>query len=278
MDKILEKTALAARRNLFIALHRLGGGHFGACLSEIDILTYLYFEEMNIRPEQPEWEGRDRFILSKGHGGFGLYSVLAERGFFPPERLWSYDNGVMLPKHADKHRVPGVDVSTGSLGQGLSVACGMALAAKRDGSGIRVFTLLGDGECNEGQVWEAAMFASKYGLDNLIAAVDSNGLQFDGMSRDIMPMESMAEKWKAFGWDVQEADGHDFESIGKAYKFSGNKNGRPKMIIFRTVKGKGISFMENQINWHSGNCNEEELRDGCRQLGIDISELGGDIL
>lgn len=176
MDKTLEKTALAARRNLFIALHRLGGGHFGACLSEIDILTYLYFEEMNIRPEQPEWEGRDRFILSKGHGGFGLYSVLAERGFFPPERLWSYDNGVMLPKHADKHRVPGVDVSTGSLGQGLSVACGMALAAKRDGSGTRVFNLGWETvTAMKVRYGKRPCLPSKYGLDNLIAAVDSNG-------------------------------------------------------------------------------------------------------
>ncbi len=288
MEKTLEAAALAARRNLFIALHRLGGGHFGACLSEIDILTYLYFEEMNIRPEEPDWPKRDRFVLSKGHGGFGLYSVLAKRGFFSPERLWTYENGVMLPKHADRHRVPGVDVSTGSLGQGLSIACGMALAAKRDGSGVRVFALLGDGECNEGQIWEAAMFAAKYKLDNLIAAVDANGLQFDGRSEDIMPMESLTEKWKAFGWDVQEAGGHDFGSIRSAYRAAcgrehsdnglpaDGKNRRPKMIVFRTVKGKGISFMENRTNWHSGNCNEEELREGCRQLGIGFSELGGE--
>ncbi len=278
MEKNLEAYAHSARRNLFIALHKLGGGHFGACLSEIDILTYLYFEEMNIRPKEPDWPKRDRFVLSKGHGGFGLYSVLAERGFFPPERLWTYENGVMLPKHADKHRVQGVDVSTGSLGQGLSIACGMALAARRDDSKVRVFALMGDGECNEGQIWEAAMFAAKYGLDNLIAAVDANGLQFDGRSGDIMPMESLAEKWKAFGWEVQEADGHDFKAIRSAYASSRDSNGRPKMIVFRTIKGKGISFMENQTNWHSGNCNKEELEEGCRQLGISFSELGGEVI
>lgn len=275
MEKTLKQAALNARRDLLTALSSLGGGHFGACLSEIDILTYLYFEEMNIRPEEPLWEGRDRFVLSKGHGGFGLYSVLAQRGFIPRERLSAFEDGVMLPKHADKHRVPGVDLSTGSLGQGLSAACGMALAAKRDDSGVRVFALLGDGECNEGQIWEAAMFAAKYKLNNLIAAVDANGLQFDGRSGDIMPMEPMAEKWKAFGWFVREADGHDFVSVRNAYRQAALAE-RPSMIIFRTVKGKGISYMENVTQWHSGNPDPLQLVEGCRQLGIEPPAKGGD--
>lgn len=275
MEKTLKQAALNARRDLLTALSSLGGGHFGACLSEIDILTYLYFEEMNIRPEEPLWEGRDRFVLSKGHGGFGLYSVLAQRGFIPRERLSAFEDGVMLPKHADKHRVPGVDLSTGSLGQGLSAACGMALAAKRDDSGVRVFALLGDGECNEGQIWEAAMFAAKYKLNNLIAAVDANGLQFDGRSGDIMPMEPMAEKWKAFGWFVREADGHDFVSVRNAYRQAALAE-RPSMIIFRTVKGKGISYMENVTQWHSGNPDPLQLAEGCRQLGIEPPAKGGD--
>lgn len=275
MEKTLKQAALNARRDLLTALSSLGGGHFGACLSEIDILTYLYFEEMNIRPEEPLWEGRDRFVLSKGHGGFGLYSVLAQRGFIPGERLSAFEDGVMLPKHADKHRVPGVDLSTGSLGQGLSAACGMALAAKRDDSGVRVFALLGDGECNEGQIWEAAMFAAKYKLNNLIAAVDANGLQFDGRSGDIMPMEPMAEKWKAFGWFVREADGHDFVSVRNAYRQAALAD-RPSMIIFRTVKGKGISYMENVTQWHSGNPDPLQLAEGCRQLGIEPPVKGGD--
>ena len=274
MNRSLEESALRARQNLFLSLNRLGGGHFGACLSEIDILTYLYFEEMRVRPEEPDWHRRDRFILSKGHGGFGLYSVLAERGFMPRERLAAVEDGVMLPKHADRHRVPGVDLSTGSLGQGLSAACGMALAAKRDGSGSRVFVLLGDGECNEGQIWEAAMFARKYELDNLIAAVDANKLQFDGRSEAIMPMEPMPERWRACGWCAEEADGHNFSAIRDAYQRAGNADG-PAAIIFRTVKGKGVSFMENQVKWHSGLCSSEEFVRGCRELRIEAAERGG---
>lgn len=268
MNRRLEEIALDARRNLFSSLGELGGGHYGACLSEIEILTYLYFEEMKIRPQEPEWEGRDRFVLSKGHGGFGLYAVLAERGFLAKERLKVYENGVMLPKHADKHRIPGVDVSTGSLGQGLSIACGMAIAAKQDGAGIRVYALLGDGECNEGQIWEAAMMAGKYKLSNLVAAVDFNFLQFDGRTEDVMPLEPFADKWRAFGWNVIEAAGHDFESIRRAYKKARNIVDKPSIIIMRTVKGKGISFMENSVKWHGGTCNEEQLAQGYTDLGL----------
>lgn len=268
MEKTLEQIALSARQNLFLSLGKLGSGHYGACLSEIEILTYLYFKEMNVRPEEPDWQGRDRFVLSKGHGGFGLYSVLMERGFMPRERLCALENGVMLPKHSDRHRIPGVDASTGSLGQGLSIACGMALAAKRANASIRVFALLGDGEINEGQVWEAAMLASKYKLDNLVAAVDANSLQFDGKCEDIMPMEPLADKWSAFGWYVLEADGHDFAQLHKAYAHAREIKGQPVMILARTVKGKGISFMENATKWHGGTCSEEEIAQGLHDLGI----------
>lgn len=272
MERTLEDIALAARQNLFSSLCQLGGGHFGACLSEIELLTYLYFEEMNIKVDEPYWSERDRFVLSKGHGGFGLYSVLMEKGFLPREHLCTYEGGVMLPKHADKHRVPGVDVSTGSLGQGLSIACGMALTAKRVQSNIRVFALLGDGECNEGQIWEAAMLAGKYGLDNLIAAVDMNELQFDGKTDDIMPIEPFAEKWRAFGWYVFEIDGHDFVQIRDAYAKARVCERKPVMILAHTIKGKGISFMENAVKWHGGACNEEEIQQGLQELGLHSGE------
>ena len=275
MNTRLEQVALAARRNLFSALGELGGGHYGACLSEIEILTYLYFEEMKVKPESPSWEDRDRFVLSKGHGGFGLYSVLAERGFLPRERLKAYENGVMLPKHADKHRIPGVDVSTGSLGQGLSIACGMAMAAARDKTNVRVYALLGDGECNEGQIWEAAMTAAKYHLDNLIAAVDFNALQFDGKTENVMPLEPFTEKWRAFGWHAAEADGHDFDSIRQAYREARAVTGQPSVIIMHTVKGKGISFMENATRWHGGTCSKEERIQGFRDLGMSAEEKQG---
>lgn len=265
-NKDLENIALAARKNLFESLCNLGGGHFGACLSEIDILTYLYFEEMNVDPKNPLKSDRDRFVLSKGHGGFGLYSVLMERGFVQKEKLAAFENGVMLPKHADKHRMPGVDISTGSLGQGLSIAAGMALAAKNDGLRNKVYCLLGDGECNEGQIWEAAMFASKYKLDNLIGSVDLNQLQFDGRTKDVMPMDPVLDKWQAFGWYVIETDGHDFSSIREAYRKANGVSGKPVMILFHTVKGKGISFMENQIKWHGGSCSETEFKQGMEEL------------
>lgn len=268
-NKELESIALSARKHLFESLCILGGGHFGACLSEIDILTYLYFEEMNIDPDRPLKADRDRFVLSKGHGGFGLYSVLMERGFIQKERLTAFENGVMLPKHADKHRIPGVDISTGSLGQGLSIAAGMALVIKRDELDNKVYCLLGDGECNEGQVWEAAMFASKYKLDNLIGAVDLNQLQFDGRTEEIMPMDPVRDKWQAFGWHVIEANGHDFWDIREAYKEASTITGKPVMILFHTIKGKGISFMENQVKWHGGSCNETEFEQGMRELFRD---------
>lgn len=278
MNRTLEQTAHSVRQTLFSSLQRLGGGHYGACLSEVELITYLYFEEMNVRPEEPDWTGRDRFVLSKGHGGFGLYSVLAERGFLTKEQLCEYENGVMLPKHANSQRVPGVDISTGSLGQGLSIACGMALTAKRENSGVRVFAVLGDGECNEGQIWEAAMTASKYKLDNLVAAVDMNGLSFDGKTADIMPMEPFTDKWRAFGWHVFEVDGHDIAQIREAYTKARGIKDKPIMIVAHTVKGKGVSFMEHNRKWHGGTCSEAEIRQGYIDLEMtapaEISEGG----
>lgn len=271
MERSLENVALAARQNLFQSLGTLGGGHYGACLSEIELLTYLYGKEMNVDPNHPELENRDRFVLSKGHGGFGLYSVLAEFGFMKKERLSARENGVMLPKHADKHRIPGVDVSTGSLGQGLSIACGMALSAKRDGSGVRVYAVMGDGECNEGQIWEAAMCAGKYHLNNLVAAVDCNRLQFDGYTEDVMPMEPFPDKWVACGWHaIVVENGHDFSQLEKAYQEARTIQDKPVVIIAYTIKGKGVSFMENVINWHGGTCNEEQLKQGYHDLKLEV--------
>ncbi|MBQ9512135.1 MAG: transketolase [Lachnospiraceae bacterium] len=270
MNRDLEQTALAARQNLFYSLGKLGSGHYGACLSEIELLTYLYCEELRVDPANPEKPDRDRFVLSKGHGGFGLYCVMAECGFLPRKRIAAFENGVMLPKHADKHRIPGVDVSTGSLGQGLSVAVGMALYAKREQKTIRVYAVLGDGECNEGQIWEAAMSASKYRLDNLIAAVDYNGLQFDGDVNEVMPLEPFADKWEAYGWHAIEVkDGHDFDQIRAAYQAAKEIRDKPVVIIARTVKGKGISFMENETTWHGGSCTKEQLQQGYRDLGME---------
>lgn len=255
------------RYKAFKAMSDAGGGHFGGTMSEIEILTVLYFDEMNIDPENPNMENRDRFILSKGHGGPGLYTTLAARGFFPEEKLIELDqNGGMLPKHVDRKKVPGVDVSSGSLGQGLSIANGIALAAKQiDNSDVRVFILLGDGECDEGQVWEAVMTAAKYRLDNIIAIIDRNKAQVDGLTKDVMPLHSLAAKWSAFGWETIEADGHDIESLQSALKEANAKQG-PAVIIADTVKGKGVSFMEGQYKWHAGNVTDEQCQQGLSEL------------
>lgn len=268
----LKLVANNARKNLFEAFYKLGSGHYGAVLSEIEPLVYLYFKEMNVRPDDPNWEGRDRFVLSKGHGGFGLYAVLAERGFIPRERLSAYENGVMLPKHADKHRIPGVDISTGSLGQGFSMATGMAIAAQRDKKDIRVYTLLGDGECNEGQVWEAAMAAAKYRLDNFVAVIDKNVLQFDGGTEEVMPLEPFALKWEAFGWHaINVMDGHNFDYLEKAFEEARATKDRPTVIIANTIKGKGISFMEGVTAWHGGSCNDDNYKQGLSDLETEAN-------
>lgn len=256
-----------ARTSLFDAMYKVGTGHYGGNLSVIEPIVYLYFREMNIDPENPLDDNRDRFVLSKGHAGFGLYAVLAEKGFIPKERLGAFENGAMLPKHADKHRVPGVDISTGSLGQGLAEATGMALVAKRENKNLRVYTLIGDGEADEGEIWEAAMAASKYKLDNLVAIIDKNVLQFDGPSEQVMPLEPFGLKWEAFGWHVINVnDGHHFEYLDKAFKEARTIKDRPTVIIANTIKGKGISFMENVTTWHAGSCNKEQYEIGMADL------------
>ena len=272
-DLDLKRLAAEARLDFFTALGQLGGGHYGACLSVIDLLTYLYFQEMNIDPANPAWPERDLFVLSKGHAGFGLYAVLAARGFFPKSRLSAYENGVMLPKHADKHRIPGVELSTGSLGIGFSAAVGMAVSLQRSGSSRRVYTLLGDGELNEGIVWEAAMAASKYGLDNLTAVIDYNKLQFDGDSNTVMGLEPLAARWQSFGWQVTEIDGHDFPSIARGFDFARSVSNAPQVLIAHTVKGKGVPFMEGQTIWHGGTCSPEQLEEGLRYLQAQVASL-----
>lgn len=239
------------RRHIISMIHSAGSGHPGGSLSAADIVTTLYFREMRLDPERPDWPDRDRFVLSKGHAAPVLYAALAERGYFPVEDLMTLRKlGSPLQGHPDMKKLPGVEMSTGSLGQGLSAANGMALAAKLDDRDYRVYVLLGDGELQEGQVWEAAMAAAHYGLDNLTAFVDFNGLQIDGPVTEVMSPLPLPEKWRAFGWEVIEIDGHDVEQIIEAVAKAKNVKGRPTVVIAETVKGKGVSFMEAEVDWH----------------------------
>jgi transketolase len=264
----LKKIADSVRLSVFKAIHSAGGGHFGGTLSCVEILTMLYFNVMRIDPKNPNWPQRDRFILAKGHAGPTLYVILSELGYFPKEWLSELDqSGGRLPKHVDRLKTPGIEVSSGPLGQGLSVGVGMALSAKMDSSDVKVYVLLGDGECNEGQVWEAVMTAAKYKLDNLIAIVDRNRLQIDGSSDEVMPMEPFEDKWKSFNWNVLTADGHDFSDLEKAFDAAKIVHGKPTVIIADTTKGKGVSFMENQHEWHSGSITEEQYKKGLADLG-----------
>ena len=234
-------------------------GHPGGSLSIADIMTYLYFEEMNINPSEPRFEGRDRFVLSKGHTAPALYATLAERGFFPKEDLKTLrKTASYLQGHPDMKGVPGVDMSTGSLGQGISAACGMALSSKLDGKPFRVYTVLGDGESEEGQVWEAAMFAAHYKLDNLVAVLDLNGLQIDGPITEVMNPTPHDEKFRAFGWHVITIDAHNFDEIESAFAEARRTEGKPTVIIARSIKGKGVSYMENACEWH-GQAPKEDL-------------------
>lgn len=271
MYKDLQKKANKIRLNTFKAISNAGGGHFGGSLSESEILTVLYFKEMRIDPNNPQMEDRDRFVISKGHGGPGLYATLAERGFFPKELLGELDkNGSRLPKHVDRLKLPGIDTSSGALGQGLSIGVGMAISSKIDSKDVRVYVLMGDGECDEGQIWEAAMSASKFQLDNLVGLVDRNFLQVDGTCEEIMPTEPLSKKWEAFGWHVACVDGHSVSEISKALNNARKIKGKPCVIIANTVKGKGVSFMEGSCAWHSGNLSPE-------QYEIAIEELEGGI-
>jgi len=263
----LENISQKIRKKTFDAIYRAGGGHFGGSLSAVEILTVLYFDTLNVDPKKPEWEKRDRFILSKGHAGPPLYVVLSEKGFFEEERLAELDKGGgRLPKHVDRMKVPGVDYSSGPLGQGLSVANGMASAAKLEKNDIYIYLLMGDGECNEGQVWEAAMTASHFKLDNIIAFVDRNRCQIDGYTSEIMEIEPLLEKWESFGWHVQVIDGHNVTSIQEAVRIAKAALGKPSMIIANTIKGKGISFMENNYLWHSGMITEAQYIIGSNEL------------
>lgn len=253
MNKIEELAGKAReiRKHIIKMTCEAGSGHPGGSLSAADIVTALYFHEMRLDPSRPDWPDRDRFVLSKGHAAPVLYAALAERGFFPVEDLMTLRKlGSKLQGHPDMRKVPGVEMSTGSLGQGLSAANGMALAARLDNKDYRVYALLGDGEIQEGQVWEAAMAAAHYKLDQVTAFLDHNGFQIDGPVREVMSPEPVADKWRAFGWHVIVIDGHDLQQILDALAEAKTIEGKPTMIVAETVKGKGISFMEHQVGWH----------------------------
>ena len=260
LKKQLSVTACKVRMGAVEAVHSAKSGHPGGSLSAADILTYLYFAEMRIDPANPQWEDRDRFVLSKGHVAPGLYAALAHRGYFPVEDLVTLRRiGSYLQGHPDMKKTPGVDMTTGSLGQGVSAACGMAKAAKMTGRDYRVYTLLGDGEIQEGQVWEAAMFAAHQKLDNLVVIVDNNGLQIDGDIAKVCSPYPIDEKFAAFGFYVINVDGHSFEELEKAFAEARTVKGRPTAIVARTVKGKGVSFMENNAAWHGSAPNDEQF-------------------
>jgi len=248
---MIQEMACKIRQDIIEMLVPAKSGHPGGSLSAADILAVLYFSELRIDPQNPQWPDRDRFVLSKGHAAPVLYAALAEKGYFPREELLKLrQTGHFLQGHPDMKKTPGVDMSTGSLGQGFSVAAGMALAGKIDQKDYRVYCLLGDGEIAEGLVWEAAMAAAHYQLDNLVAILDHNGLQIDGRNEDVMNSAPLPEKWRAFGWNVMEIDGHDPVEIQNALELAKNLRGKPTILIAKTVKGKGVSFMENQAGWH----------------------------
>lgn len=269
--KELRITACRVRQGIIEGTFQAKSGHPGGSLSATDILTYLYFSRMRIDPDNPQWEDRDRFVLSKGHAAPALYAVLAQRGFFPVQELKTLRHvGSRLQGHPNMNLTPGVDMSTGSLGQGISAAAGMALGAKLKGKDVRVYTLLGDGEIQEGQVWEAMMFAAHYKLDNLVVMIDNNNLQIDGAVNEVMSPYPIDEKLSAFGLFVQTADGHDFEQIEAALNRAESEKGRPSAIVFKTTKGKGVSFMENQVGWHGKAPNEEQYGQAMEELSAAL--------
>ncbi len=263
----LQKVANEVRKGIVTAVHSAKSGHPGGSLSAADIFTYLYFEEMNVDPKDPDKADRDRFVLSKGHVAPGLYSTLAQRGFFPVEDLKTLRHvGSYLQGHPDKKHIPGVDMSSGSLGQGISAAVGMALSAKLSGEDYRVYTLLGDGEIQEGQVWEAAMFAGHRKLDNLVVIVDNNGLQIDGDIAEVCSPYPIDKKFEAFNFEVINVDAHDFDALADAFAKARATKGRPTAIIAKSVKGKGVSFMENQASWHGSAPNDEQYQTAMEEL------------
>ncbi len=275
--KQLRILATKSRIGAILGTFHAKSGHPGGSLSAADLFTYLYYKELNVDPRNPQWEDRDRFVLSKGHCCPSLYAVLAMKGFFDWDELTNLRHvGSMLQGHPDMNKTPGVDMSTGSLGQGVSSACGMALAAKLDRKDYRVYTLLGDGEVEEGQVWEAAMFASHNNLDNLVVMVDQNGLQIDGTVDDVAGIEPLDKKFEAFGFEVFKIDGHDFEQIKDALDKAKTVKGKPTAILCRTVKGKGVSFMENQVGWHGVAPNKEQFELATAELEAQLKKLEGE--
>ena len=270
----LGKTACKVRMGVLTATHGAKAGHPGGSLSAADVFTYLYFRELNIDPQNPKRKDRDRFVLSKGHTAPGLYAALAYRGFFPVDDLPTLRHiDSYLQGHPNMDAVPGVDMSTGSLGQGVSCAAGMALGLKHQGSAARVYTLLGDGEMQEGQVWEALMFAAHYRLDNMCVIIDHNGLQIDGTKEKVMGLGSIPDKLRAFGLNVFQIDGHDFQAMEKAFDAARQIKGKPSAIVLETTKGKGVSYMEGQVGWHGKAPNDEEYARGMAELSAQLAEL-----
>lgn len=268
MDNLeLQKTANEVRKGIITAVYNAKSGHPGGSLSAADIYTYLYFEEMNIDPENPKKADRDRLVVSKGHTSPGYYSALAHRGFFPVEDLKTFRHvGSYLQGHPDMKHIPGVDMSSGSLGQGISAAVGMAISAKLSGDDYRVYTLVGDGEIQEGQVWEASMLAGHRKLDNLVVIVDNNNLQIDGTIEEVNSPYPIDKKFEAFNFHVINVGGHDFDSLRAAFKEAKETKGMPTAIIAKTVKGKGVSYMENQVSWHGSAPNEEQYKVAMEEL------------
>ena len=272
--KALMVNACKVRIGVIESTHAAKAGHPGGSLSAAELFTYLYFNELNVDPKDPKKRDRDRFVLSKGHAAPGLYAALSLRGFFPWEDLKTLRHiGSYLQGHPDMRTVPGVDMSTGSLGQGVSAACGMALAAKMQGNPCRVYTLLGDGEIEEGQVWEAMMFAHHYKLDNLCMVIDNNGLQIDGPVDQVMSPYPILDKLRAFGLEAVEIDGHDFDALESAFRQARTVTGHPFAIVMRTTKGKGVSYMENQADWHGKAPNDEQCRTALRELNAALAGL-----
>ena len=274
--KQLQCTAANIRMGIIESTHGAKAGHPGGSLSATEMFTYLYFKEMNIDPKRPRWEDRDRFVLSKGHTAPGLYAALAHRGFFPVEDLPTLRHiDSYLQGHPNMNTVPGVDMSTGSLGQGVSVAVGMALGAKHQNKDFRVYTLLGDGEIQEGQVWEACMAAAHYKLDNLVIIIDNNGLQIDGNVADVMSPYPIVDKLTSFGLHTIAIDGHDFDAIESALKEARTVKGKPTAIVMKTVKGKDVSFMENKAGWHGKAPNDAEYEVAMTELKAILAEVEG---
>ena len=273
IKKDLQKTACKVRMGVIEGTYNAKSGHPGGSLSIADTLTYLYFKKMNVDPKNPNDPDRDRFVLSKGHTAPALYSALALKGYFPQEEIKSLRHiGALLQGHPCIS-IDGVDMSSGSLGQGISAACGMALAGKLEGKSYRVYTVLGDGEIEEGQVWEAAMFAAHYKLDNLVAVVDNNGLQIDGKITDVCSPEPITDKFAAFGWHVITVNAHDFDALDAAFTDADTITDKPVVIVQKSIKGKGVSFMENQVGWHGTAPNKEQYEQAMEELNAQLKEL-----